>query len=118
MTKANSKFTKEMDLGKFIHRQRVMATALLGLLSGNQATYINKVSQIIVRESSNTETSEDDELDYAREDIKTYVSRMVYGNNKVDKKLIDAFRVRKADQLGLSFNGALRSKAYLLKLQD
>ena len=33
MRKAQSRFTKEMDLQKFIHRQRVAMAALLGLLT-------------------------------------------------------------------------------------
>ena len=53
-----------MDLQKFIHRQRVNVNAMLGLLTASQSIFVDKMSQIIVHESSNMEvTSEDDELD-------------------------------------------------------
>jgi len=32
--KANSRITKELDLQKFLHRQRIFITSLLGLLRG------------------------------------------------------------------------------------
>ena len=55
--------TKEMDLKKFIVRQRLQTTALLGLLSGRQSFFVDKMSQMIIRESSNFEdTSSDQDL--------------------------------------------------------
>ena len=63
VVKSNNKLEKEMDLRKFIHRQRVFTTAIIGLLSGPQSLFVNKMSQMVVRESSDTGTSADDELD-------------------------------------------------------
>ena len=54
---------KELDLRKFIHRQRLSTTALLGLLDGRQSLFVDKMSQLVIRDSSNLdETSSDEEL--------------------------------------------------------
>ena len=34
LAKSHSRLTKELDLRKFIHRQRVFTTSVIGLLSG------------------------------------------------------------------------------------
>ena len=63
MLKSQSGIMKEMDLRKFIHRQRTTMTALLGLCSGRQSFFIDKLAQLVIRESSNMEeTSSDAEL--------------------------------------------------------
>lgn len=62
MFKSHNRLTKELDLRKFIHRQRVFTTAVIGLLSGPQSRFVDKMSQLILRESSASETSGDDEL--------------------------------------------------------
>ena len=63
MLKSQSSIAKEMDLRKFIHRQRTTMTALLGLCSGRQSFFIDKLAQLVIRESSNMEeTSSDAEL--------------------------------------------------------
>ena len=63
MNKSHTRLTKELDLIKFIHRQRVFTTAAIGLLTGPQSLFVNKMSQLVIRESSASETSSDDELD-------------------------------------------------------
>ena len=63
MNKATSKLDKELDLRKFIYRQRLQTTAILGLLNGRQSFFVDKMSQMVIRESSNLdETSTDGEL--------------------------------------------------------
>ena len=53
-----------MDLRKFILRMRISMNAILGLLTGPQSHFIDKTSNMIVRESSNfEETSSDEQLD-------------------------------------------------------
>ena len=37
---------KELDLGKFFFRQRVVITALLGILKGHQTAFIDKMSRV------------------------------------------------------------------------
>ena len=53
MLKAKSRIDKELDLRKFILRQRMQATALLGLLNGRQSLFVDKMSQMVIRESDN-----------------------------------------------------------------
>ena len=63
MMKSKSGIEKEMDLRKFIYRQRLQTTAMIGLLSKNQSFFVDRMSQLIIRESSNFEdTSSDNEL--------------------------------------------------------
>lgn len=69
--KSQSRIAKEMDLQKFLQRQRVTMTAVIGLLSRRQSIFVDKFSQPLIRESSNSgETSIDDELsDWRKEDM-------------------------------------------------
>ena len=61
--KTRSSIKKEMDLVKFVQRQRMMVTSLMGLLTGRQKGFVDKMSKMLIRESSNWEnTSLDDEL--------------------------------------------------------
>ena len=99
MVKAHSKLEKELDLQKFIHRQRLWTTSMLGLLTGRQSLFVNKMSQMIIRESSDSEhTSDDDELNGEQNDDVNEIHKMVSSAGKVDKRFIDLFKVRRADQ--------------------
>ena len=63
MMKSQSYLNKELDLQKFIYRQRVQTYALMGLLSGRQNVFVDKISNLVIRESSDmAETSSDAEL--------------------------------------------------------
>ena len=77
-------------------------TAILGLLSGRQSYFVDKMSQLIIRESSNLEeTSDDSDLsDWQRDDM-THMQEMFTSSNKVDQRFIDLYKVRKAHQLGV-----------------
>lgn len=97
MLKSQSSIAKEMDLRKFIHRQRTTMTALLGLCSGRQSFFIDKLAQLVIRESSNMEeTSSDAELSDWQRDSMDYVKLMTQSTNKVDSRLIELYRIRKA----------------------
>ena len=64
LRKSQNKIQKELDILKFFYRQRITMTSLLGLLSGRQKFFVDKISQPLIRESSNFEvTSSDEELD-------------------------------------------------------
>ena len=83
--KSQSSLSKELDLRKFIYRQRLQTTAILGLLSGRQSFFVDKLSQLVIRESSNLdETSSDEELSDWQRDNMDYASVMIEGQNKVD----------------------------------
>ena len=98
MMKSESSLTKELDLRKFIYRQRLQTTAILGLLSGAQSFFVDKMSQLVIRESSNLEeTSSDDELsDLQGKDTMDYAKNMTLSDNKIDERLINLYRIRKA----------------------
>ena len=44
LLKSRSALTKELDLKKFIIRQRLQTTAILGLLTGQQSFFVDKMS--------------------------------------------------------------------------
>ena len=100
MLKSKHKLEKELDLRKFIHRQRVYTTAVIGLLTGSQSLFVNKMAQMVVRESSDTNTSADDELDDMQKTDTLYVKKMMLSKGKVDNRLINLYKLRKADKTG------------------
>ena len=60
------------------------------------------MSQMVIRESSNLdETSTDRELSDWQNDNMDYANRMVMSSNKVDQRLINLFRLREAQHLGI-----------------
>ena len=99
LSKAHSRISKELDLQKFIHRQRVFITATLSLLNGNQKSYADKYSQLVIRESSDfNATSSDAELSDWRADEMRFIENMQNHEGQIDKRLFDIFRLRKEDQ--------------------
>mmetsp|Transcript_34452 Transcript_34452/g.42513 ORF Transcript_34452/g.42513 Transcript_34452/m.42513 type:complete len:173 (+) Transcript_34452:541-1059(+) len=102
VTKSRSSITKELDLRKFLIRQRISMVALMGLLKGRQSFFVDKMSQLIIRESSNMEeTSEDTQLSDWEQDGMNYTKRMVESGNQVDQRLIKLYKVRVASQRGI-----------------
>jgi len=95
MVKSHSRISKELDLQKFIHRQRVFITAILSLMSGRQKQFIDKFSQLVMRESSDMNfTSSDAELsDWRKEDM-TFTQKMSSSKDPVDQRLFDIFKLR------------------------
>ena len=100
--KSQSSITKELDLRKFIYRQRLQSVAILGILSGRQSLFVDKMSQLVIRESSNfEETSGDEELsDWQRDDM-VYAKRMKQSSNRIDQRLINIYKIRRAQQLDI-----------------
>ena len=85
LIQAESKLDKEMDLQKFITRQRLQTVAVLALLSGKQSFFIDKMSQMLIRESSNfEETSDDEELSDWGMDDHRYIEKLAKSKEKVD----------------------------------
>ena len=104
VSNSKSTLTKEMDLKKFLIRQRLQTTAVLGLLSGRQSYLVDKMSQLIIRESSNfEETSCDSELSDWQRDNMQYARSMTHSTDKVDKRLISLYMMSKAHEQGHTF---------------
>ena len=51
INKSTSRLSKELDLQKFLHRQRVLVVSLLGLLKGRQSSFVDYYSQLVIGES-------------------------------------------------------------------
>ena len=81
----------------------------LGLLTKSQSVFVDKMSQIIIRESTDLkDTSSDDELTqmYLRDDMDKHARKMVWSKADSDKRLLNIYRVREAglndDKIGLN----------------
>lgn len=101
---------KELDLKKFLYRSRLNVASLLGLLTSKQSAFVDKMSQIVIRESSDfDETSEDDELESRQyeKDMNLFVQKMVRSKDVVDQRFVNMYRVRKAheNRIEIGFKG-------------
>ena len=79
--------------------------AILGLLTGPQSFLIDKVSRMVVRESSNFEdTSSDEQLDDVfTEKLGNRIEQMTKSSNTVDKRLMNLYVVNQAQKDGVHF---------------
>ena len=96
---------KELDLQKIIHRLRIVLFTSMGLLTADQSVYVDKLSHVVVNESSdNEETSDDDELKEfkAGVDLKIAVRRMLKSTKEKDKRFMNIYRVNRAQEKGYS----------------
>ena len=85
LRKSRIQIDKELDLQKFIHRSRVQVTSMLGLLTAPQSVFVDKISQIVVRESTDfNKTSTDDELASKLKDLDLFAKKMVVSKDKTD----------------------------------
>ena len=92
---------KELDLEKFIQRLRLLVFTAIGTMTANQSIFADKMSQVVVRESSDFEsTSSDEELDHKKERNNFIISakRLIRSSDKTDKRFINIFKVGKANQ--------------------
>ena len=85
LKKSRQKIVRELDLKKFITGQRLQTMALMGILSGRQSFFVDKMSQMIIRESSNSEREADEQelSDWGRDNM-GYAKQLAFSNNKVD----------------------------------
>ena len=105
LRKSQSTVTKEMDLRKFLTRQRVATTAMMGLLSGRQSIFVSKMAQMIIREddTQSENTSSDAELSDWQRDNMAYAQEMANSKDQADKRFINLYLIRKADQKNIRF---------------
>ena len=70
MEKFKIKIEKELDLEKVLHRLRVFVYATLGTLSKDQSIFVDKMSRMVIRESSEDHAeSSDKELEWVHDGI-------------------------------------------------
>ena len=75
-------------------------TSLMALLSCQQMHFVDKMSNMFIRESSDVEnTSTDNELAVMNNNSLNMrlAKRMIKSKDKVDNRLVDIMRLRKAD---------------------
>ena len=87
LDQAQSKLDKEMDLKRFITRQRLQTTAVLALLTGKQSFFIDKMSQMLIRESSDSEETsheEEDQYGWGKEDSSRCAEKLAKSKERVD----------------------------------
>ena len=63
LNKFQTQLEKELDLEKIIRRIRLLVFSAMGILTADQSVFVDTMSRMIVRESSDfKETSSDEEL--------------------------------------------------------
>ena len=80
-----------MDLQKFLFRQRLQTTAILALLKGRQYFIVDKMSELVLQESSDSgDSSSDDELNLIKKEASDInFTRLVRSKDNVDKSLLN-----------------------------
>ena len=99
--KASSKLDHEIDLRRFVHRQRATVSAMIALLDGSQSQFIDRSSKLVLHES--TASKEDESIHSSSEtmdDSKDWTqsqsfdtTKMVNRTNNVDTRLIKLLRL-------------------------
>ena len=87
LRKSLTQIDKELDLKKFLHRSRVTFASLLGLLTSKQSAFVDKMSRVAIRESTDFDvTTDDDELESKQfeKDLNLFVQRMVKSPDLID----------------------------------
>ena len=98
LDKAAAQIEREMDLGRFIRRQRQHTIAILGLLSGKQAHLVTKMSQLTINDGAGpfkypdkgscSDGSGVGDQKARALNADRFVKRMFESTDKVDKKLL------------------------------
>ena len=110
LRKSLTQIDKELDLKKFLHRSRVTFASLLGLLTSKQSAFVDRMSRVAIRESTDFDvTTDDDELESKQfeKDMNLFVRRMVKSTDQIDQRFINLYRVRKAheNKVRIGFKG-------------
>ena len=97
--KSKKALMKELDLQKFIHRQRVQTTALMGLLSGGQQFFVHRLSKLYIKENLGTssESSDNENLMLVDKDEHRYIDKLCWSESVTDKRFLNLFKVAKKE---------------------
>mmetsp|Transcript_15901 Transcript_15901/g.20065 ORF Transcript_15901/g.20065 Transcript_15901/m.20065 type:complete len:180 (+) Transcript_15901:1292-1831(+) len=98
LAKAESSITKELDIVKFLQRQRLQSYMALAILNGRQQYLADKMATMLIRESSDFDESTDDDFELAREnvlDITGHGKKIFNSANEVDRRLVRAYEVKR-----------------------
>ena len=77
-----------MDLVKFIHRQRFVNFAVISLLSGFQHKFLSRISYPVLRESTDSETSSEDDnkLGWVKDNT-VYLDKLAAAKDPVSSRI-------------------------------
>ena len=101
MGKAESAVTKELDIVKFIRRQRFTQYASLALLNGRQLFVTDGLSNMLIRESSDLDEETEDDMELAQEnfaDVQQMGTKIQHSLDPVDKRLVNIYRLGRDDK--------------------
>ena len=96
LNRSEKLLAKEFDIRKFIQRQHVAMTALLGILSGPQIQLVDHQSKKLINESSVT-ASDCSDSDYEIWSSKTmdFVHKLTRSQSKVDERIMKLYRLQR-----------------------
>ena len=72
-------------------------TAILGLLSGRQHLFVEKMSKLVLRDTNDSEQNSGDEHKSTKDEMLPII-KMMESPNKVDKRFSDLYKFRTAKQ--------------------
>lgn len=87
---------KELDLEKVLHRLRLFVFSTLGTLTKDQSIFADRMSRIVIRESSDHAESSDQELKHENKDVLSSARRLNLSSNLTDKRFLKVYQIRNA----------------------
>ena len=97
MEKFEIKMEKELDLEKILHRLRLFVFATAGTLTKDQSIFSDRMSRIVIKESSdNRAESSDKELERENDSIIGAARRLNLSSDKTDKRFFQLYKIYKA----------------------
>ena len=107
LRQASQRLDRELDLERFIKRQRMLTTAVLGLLNRNQVFYASKMTQLVAYDEERKLLEKDSEFSFSDNNIdraddketskSTFTDRiakdLINSRNKVSKRLLKLHKI-------------------------
>ena len=96
---SQKKFDHELDLVRFIKRQRTASVGIISLLKSHQTRLVDKLSELVIA-SSNSGSDPFDSVASLSDDSKSNfwtkgTKKLLKGNDRVDQNLLHLFRFKK-----------------------
>ena len=96
MMKSMTQINKEMNLKKFLHRQRLLTVSVHALLTGFQSAYVTKISRLVLRDSSDSERFIQSGSDISDDDARSTANLRLVARSRdaTSKRLLEALELR------------------------
>ena len=98
LQRADSKISEELDLVRFIQRSRLTTFTNLASLDARQRTVADKMSTMLIRESSALDEDSDFDFNPATEftpEVEMYSNEIAKSRNQMDKRLVRAYKAKR-----------------------